>query len=84
MITPTTASVFMLTLAAFFCGPAQAAKDAALLKDLTVVIVLLGLPCDQVVSATRQAENDHIATCSNGNRYRVYINAEGRVVAQKH
>jgi len=41
------------------------------------------LPCGPVVSARRQADNDHIATCKNGNRYRVFVNAEGRVVAQK-
>ena len=63
--------------------PAHAAEDAALLKDLTSVIALLGLPCGQVVSATRLNDNDHIATCRDGNRYRVFINAEGKVVAQK-
>jgi hypothetical protein len=63
--------------------PARAAEDAALLKDLTSVIALLGLPCGQVVSATRLKDNDHVATCSDGNRYRVFINAEGKVVAQK-
>ena len=45
--------------------------------------MLLGMPCGQVVSAKRQADNDHIATCKSGNRYRVFVNAEGRVVAQK-
>ncbi len=69
--------------AALFAAPAAAADDAALLKDLTSVIALLGLPCGQVVSATAQKDNDHIATCQNGNRYRVFINAEGRVVAEK-
>jgi len=63
--------------------PALGADDPALLKDLTSVIALLGLPCGKVVAATRLAENDHIATCENGTRYRVYLNAEGRVVAQK-
>jgi hypothetical protein len=73
----------IVSLAALFAGPTPAAEDAALLKDLTAVIVLLGLPCGQVVSARRQADNDHIATCRDGNRYRVFVNAEGRVVAQK-
>jgi hypothetical protein len=41
------------------------------------------MPCGQVVSAKRQADNDHIATCKDGNRYRVFVNAEGRAVAQK-
>jgi hypothetical protein len=70
-------------LAAIGAVPAHAADDAALLKDLTSVIALLGLPCGQVVSATRLKDNDHIATCKDGNRYRVFVNAEGRVVAQK-
>ena len=70
-------------LAASIAVPSRAADDATLLKDLTSVIALLGLPCGQVVSATRLKDDDHIATCRDGNRYRVFINAEGRVVAQK-
>ena len=70
-------------LASVFAQPSPAAEDAALLKDLTSVITLLGLPCGKVVSAKRQADNDHIARCKNGSRYRVFVNAEGRVVAQK-
>jgi len=73
----------IIMLSTFFGGPSLAADDVALLKDLTSVIALLGLPCGQVVSATRLTDNDHIATCRDGNRYRVFINAEGRVVAQK-
>jgi hypothetical protein len=63
--------------------PASAADNSALLKDLTSVITLLGEPCGEVVSARKQADNDHIATCKNGARYRVYVR-DGRVVAQKH
>ena len=70
-------------LTTFVMVPARAADDGPLLKDLTSVIALLGLPCGQVVSAIRLKDNDHIATCRDGNRYRVFINAEGRVVAQK-
>lgn len=69
--------------AVLVAAPAAAADDAALLKDLTSVIALLGLPCGQVVSATPLKNDDHIATCRDGNRYRVFINAEGRVVAQR-
>ena len=83
MITPARVSALIFTLAALFAGPSPAAEDIALLKDLTAVIALLGLPCGQVVGATRQADNDHIASCKDGNRYRVFVNAEGRVVAQK-
>ena len=58
-------------------------QDTILLKDLTAVLALLGLPCGQVVSATPVKGDDHVATCQNGNRYRVFIDTKGRVVAQK-
>jgi hypothetical protein len=69
--------------AALLAAPAAAAEDTALLKDLTAVIALLGLPCGQVVSATPVKGDDHVATCQDGKRYRVYIDSKGRVVAQK-
>ena len=73
----------MMAMTAFFIGPSRAAEDAALLKDMTSVIALLALPCGQVVSVIKKGDNDHIATCKDGNRYRVFLNAEGRVVAEK-
>ncbi len=69
--------------ATLFPGTSRAAEDPALLKDMTSVIALLGLPCGQVVSVEKKGENDHVATCKDGNRYRVALNAEGRVVATK-
>jgi hypothetical protein len=83
LITPARVSALILPLAALCAGPSTAAEDLTLLKDLTSVIMLLGLPCGQVVSAKRQADNEHIASCKDGLRYRVFVNAEGRVVAQK-
>ncbi|MHB8623652.1 MAG: hypothetical protein ACYC9J_12965 [Sulfuricaulis sp.] len=73
----------IILMMAFCAGPVQAAEDAALLKDMTSVIALLGLPCGQVVSVIKKGDNDHIATCQDGNSYRVFLNAEGRVVAEK-
>jgi len=70
-------------LATLVAGPAHAAEDAAVLKDLSAVIALQGLPCGRVVSAVRQADNDYLASCQDGNRYRVFTNAQGRVVVQK-
>ena len=83
MITRARVSALIVPFAVLFAGPSPAAEDVTLLKDLTSVIMLLGLPCGQVVSAKRQADNDHLVSCKNGNRYRVFVNAEGRVVAQK-
>ena len=67
----------------FFSMPSQAAEDVSVAKDLTSVIALLGLPCEKVVSAIKKGDNDHIASCKDGNRYRVFLNPEGRVVAEK-
>lgn len=83
MINHARAFALILSLAALVAGPAPAAEGVPLLKDLTSVIMLLGLPCGPVVGATRLADTDHIATCQNGARYRVFVNAAGRVVAQK-
>lgn len=79
----TKAWVLVIVMTAFFTGPSRAAEDVSLLKDMTSVIALLGQPCGQVVSVIKQGDNDHIATCQDGNRYRVFLNAEGRVVAAK-
>ena len=68
---------------ALFAAPALAADDAATRKDLTSVIALQGLPCGEVVSVKTQGENDYIATCKDKNRYHVYVNSAGRVVAEK-
>jgi hypothetical protein len=62
-------------------GTVSAAETIS--KDLTSTIALLGLPCGQVVSSQRLGENDYLATCKDKNRYRVYVNAQGRVVAEK-
>jgi len=67
----------------FLVIPARAADDVSLLKDLTAVIALLGMPCGQVVSAKRLGDNDHVALCADKKRYRVYMNAAGRVVADR-
>jgi hypothetical protein len=83
MLNRARASILTFAIAAFFAGSSPAAEGVSLLKDLTSVILLLGAPCGQVVSAKRQSDTDHIATCSNGDRYRVYVNGAGRVVAQK-
>ena len=72
-----------LFLAALFALPAFAAEDEALKKDLTAVIALQGLPCGEVVSVKTQADNDYAVLCKDGNKYRVYLNAAGRVVVEK-
>ena len=79
----TKALALAIAILALSPWPSRAAEDPALLKDMTSVLALLGLPCGQVVSVVTKGENDHLATCKDGNRYRIFLNAEGRVVAQK-
>ena len=61
----------------------DAASDVAVTQDLTAVIALQGLPCGRVVSATQAGEDDYTASCEDGHRYRVFVNADGRVVVEK-
>ena len=58
---------------------AQDISDAA---DLTAVIALNGKPCGKVVNAAKRGDDDYVATCEDGNRYRVYVR-DGRVVVEK-
>ena len=83
MNTGTMAEAIAILAAACFAAPSLAADDESTRKDLFTVITLQGLPCGEVVSVMTRAENDHLATCRDGNRYRVFLNAEGRVVVQK-
>jgi len=70
-----------------FAGASPAVEetpgDVPVDQDLTAVIALQGLPCGQVVSASQQGKDDYLATCENGMRYRVLVNADGRVVVEK-
>ncbi|MEA3196789.1 MAG: hypothetical protein QOF32_841 [Gammaproteobacteria bacterium] len=78
-------SALALTAAALLGGgaPLLAAADASLGKDLKATIVLQGMACDQLVEAKRNADSDYTASCKDGNRYHVYVNAQGRVIVQK-
>jgi hypothetical protein len=63
--------------------PVHAADDPKQRKDLAAVIALQGLPCGEVVGYEVKGDNDYVAACKDGNRYRVFVNAQGRVVVQK-
>jgi len=77
----------LLLAATPYAASSQAADPATsevpVAKDLTAVIALQGLPCGRVVSVSQQAENDYVASCEDGHQYRVFVNAEGRVVVEK-
>jgi hypothetical protein len=83
MTTRVTGWARTISMMAFFVVPSLAADDATTRKDLMAVIALQGLPCGEVVSVKTQGDNDHIATCKDGNRYHVFLNSAGRVVVEK-
>jgi hypothetical protein len=72
-----------LVVATLLAAPAAAQDEETLKKDLTSVIALHGKPCGQVVSVKVLADNDYAASCQDGNKYHVYLNAEGRVVVDE-
>jgi hypothetical protein len=72
-----------IAMATLLAGGALAADDISTAKDLTAVIALQGHPCGEVVGVKQQGDNDYLAMCKDGNRYRVFVNPEGRVVVQK-
>jgi len=72
----------LLAVAALLAPPSASAAEPVVLKDLTVVIALQGLPCGEVTQADRKGDNDYLATCKDGSRYRVHTK-DGRVVVEK-
>jgi hypothetical protein len=57
-------------------------QDVSDAEDLTAVIALQAKPCGKVVNAAKRGEDDYVATCQDGNRYRVYVK-DGRVIVEK-
>jgi hypothetical protein len=72
----------LVVIAACIAMSALGADDPKQRQDLTAVIALQGKPCGEVVSYVAQGDNDFVATCKDGNRYRVHV-TDGRVVVEK-
>jgi hypothetical protein len=79
----TTSLTLLLVSAAVLAAPCFAQDEEALKKDLTAVIALHGKPCGQVIAVKVLAESDYAASCQDGHKYRVYLNAEGRVLVEE-
>jgi hypothetical protein len=73
----------LVVATALASSPMLAADEAKQRQDLAAVIALQGLPCGEVVSYVVKGDNDYVASCKDGNRYRIFVNPEGRVVVQK-
>lgn len=70
-------AAFLWVLSLMFSGAAHAQNVS---KDLQSVLALQGKPCGQVTAAIKQGADHYIAKCSNGKRYRVKADSNGRVV----
>jgi len=57
--------------------------DELVKKDLFAVITLQGHDCGKVVSFERRKKHDYLATCRNGQTFRIYVVPEGRVAVEK-
>ena len=81
-----TIGVGIALVASLVASPPVAASDhdEDIKKDLFAVITLQGGPCGKVVSFQRLGENDYLADCQTGDRYRVNVTPEGRVAVGKH
>jgi hypothetical protein len=77
-----TAALASTALTLLYGAPLLAADDP-FSKDLKATIALQGMTCDQIVESKRNGDSDYTATCKDGNRYHVFVNAQGRVVVQK-
>jgi hypothetical protein len=76
-------SLVLVAAAVMACSAIPlAADEISDADDLTAVIALQGKPCGRVVNAEKRGENDYVATCQDGNRYRVYVK-DGRVIVEK-
>ncbi len=69
-------------------APAASARaaeesDEKVKKDLFAVITLRGEPCGAAIRVERRSENDYVAICKAGDRYRVYVAPDDRVVVEK-
>ena len=76
-------TLVLMAASATLCLGASVAQgqDISDADDLTAVIALQAKPCGRVVNAEKRGENDYVATCQDGNRYRVYVS--GRVIVEK-
>jgi len=80
---PAVVGVMMMVLAGTSLAAEETPGDVSVAQDLTAVIALQGLPCGKVVTARQQGQDDYVAECQDGNRYRVFVNADGRVTVEK-
>ncbi len=76
-------TVLALAIAILLARAPLQAEEPSFAQDMKATIVLHGMPCDEIANVKRNGDSDYTATCKDGNRYHVFVDAQGRVVVQK-
>jgi len=76
-------TTFTLAATCLFAAVPAMAEDPSTAADLKATIALHGMKCDQVTASKRRGDSDYAVTCKDGNRYHVFVDAQGRVVVDK-
>jgi hypothetical protein len=58
--------------------------DEVVKRDLLVVVAAHGVVCTAVTLYQKITNHDYVATCEDGNKYRVNVSADGRVNVAPH
>lgn len=76
-------TVLTLVMTSLLASAPSGAEESSFAQDMKATIVLHGMPCDQIADVKRNGDSDYTASCKDGNRYHVFVDAQGRVVVQK-
>lgn len=70
-------------LAAAPAAAVDAGGDVTVARDLLAVLELRAKSCGAIASHERLGEGDYRVRCSNGKRYRIYVQGERVVVEEE-
>jgi len=66
------------------CTEQEPSHESIIRQDLLSIIETLGSPCEQVSEFEFTTDFTYSVTCESGDRYRIYVNPEGRVHVKEH
>ncbi len=76
-------TAFALALITFLASAPSQAEEASFAQDMKATIVLHGMQCNEIANVQRRGDSDYTASCKDGNRYHVFVDAQGHVVVEK-
>lgn len=73
----------LLAAAPLAAEPPEPGGAVSTAQDLQAVLALRGLPCRAVDSHERLGPADYAVRCRDGERYRIHVDADGRVQVKR-